>query len=413
MTFPALTPRVQKLYVDLKRFVDEECIPAEPEYEKQISDIDNGLQHSFSTKSPRWSRVPPTIETLKLKAQKLQLWNLFLPKTYGESPGLTNYEYGVLCEVIGRSALAPEATNTSAPDTGNMEVLAKYGTAKQKDVWLKPLMNGEIRSAFCMTEPQVASSDATNIETRFKRDGEFVVVNGRKWWISGAGDPRCRVYLVMGLSVESEDVAKHQRQSVLIVPADTPGISVKRPMHVFGYDDAPHGHMEIVFDNVRVPVENFVLGEGRGFEIIQGRLGPGRIHHCMRAIGMAERALDLHILRLTDTSRKTFGKILARHGSAASQIVKSRLDIQQARLLVLHAAHQIDLVGPKQAKLDIAIAKIVVPNIVCGVIDRAIQAYGAAGVSQDLPLARMYAFMRTLRIADGKKKMYLVLLNHC
>ncbi|KAJ8323065.1 putative acyl-CoA dehydrogenase ibr3 [Batrachochytrium dendrobatidis] len=300
---------------------------------------------------------------------------------------------------------ANQATNTNAPDTGNMEVFAKYGTAKQKAQWLVPLMQGKIRSAFAMTEPGVASSDATNIETLIVRDGDSYVINGRKWWISGAGDPRCKVYLVMGQS-NTTSKSKYNRQSVIIVPADTPGVRIIRPMLVFGYDDAPHGHVEMVFENVRVPVENMILGEGRGFEIIQGRLGPGRIHHCMRAIGIAERAIDLHVLRLTNTSRRTFGKILAQHGTASDSVAQSRMEIEQARLLVLSAAAKIDKVGAKESMNLIAIAKVVVPTMALKVLDRAIQAHGAQGVSQDTPLAALYAFSRTLRIADGPDEVH-------
>ncbi|KAJ3040547.1 Acyl-CoA dehydrogenase member 10 [Rhizophlyctis rosea] len=355
----------------------------------------------------RWKIVPPIIEELKSKAKFLGLWNLFLPSYYPEGPGLTNLEYATLCELMGRSYLAPEATNCSAPDTGNMEVLAKYGTPSQKSRWLTPLLNGTIRSAFAMTEPSIASSDATNIETSIRRDGSHYIINGRKWWISGAGDPRCAVFLVMGKS-DPNNKEKHKQQSVVIVPADTPGIKIVRPMTVFGYDDAPHGHCEMVFENVRVPVENMVLLEGRGFEVVQGRLGPGRIHHCMRSIGMAERALQYHILRATDPTRKTFNKLLAQHGTVAASIAESRIEIDQARLLVLRAAASIDRVGAKKAMNEIAMAKVVVPNVVCQVIDRAIQVYGAGGVGQDFPLAYMYAGMRTLRIADGPDEVHMM-----
>eukprot|EP00842_Homolaphlyctis_polyrhiza_P004973 jgi/Hompol1/5477/HPOL_000916-RA len=393
-----VSPRILKLRETLADFVQNECIPAEALYHQQIAKGD-----------ARWKTVPPIIESLKLRAKSLGLWNLFLPKYYPESPGLSNLEYAVLCEIIGRSDLAAEATNTNAPDTGNMEVFAKYGTDAQKAQWLVPLMEGKIRSAFAMTEPQVASSDATNIETSIVKDPvtNSYIINGRKWWISGAGDPRCAVYLVMGKS-DPNHPDPYKRQSVIIVPANTPGVRIVRPMLVYAYDDAPHGHMEMVFENVRVPSSNMILGEGRGFEIIQGRLGPGRIHHCMRSIGIAERALDLHILRLTDKSRKTFGKVLAEHGAAAQEVALSRMDIEQGRLLVLKAADMIDRVGAKQAMHAIAIAKVVVPTMTLRVLDRAIQAHGAMGVCQDTPLASLYAFSRTLRIADGKMSRMLV-----
>ncbi|KAJ3110823.1 hypothetical protein HK100_002895 [Physocladia obscura] len=390
--FFQLSPKVQALYEKTREFVEFECIPAEKEFHAQLGALGGPA---------RWTTVPPVVERLKARARSLGLWNTFLPPAYGKySPGFTNLEYAALCELLGRSLLAPEATNCAAPDTGNMEVLAKYGTQAQKDRWLVPLLNGTIRSAFAMTEPGVASADATNIETRITRDDAHreYVINGKKWWISGAGDPRCKVYIVMGKSDFS--AKKHLQQSVILVPADTPGVQVVRPMHVFGYDDAPHGHCEIIFKDVRVPFENIILGEGRGFEVVQGRLGPGRIHHCMRSIGMAERALEYHIIRVTDPARKTFGKLIAEHNP--NPIVDSRLEIDQARLLVLKAADSIDKFGAKGALKEIGMAKIVVPRICCNVIDRAIQAHGAAGVSQDFPLAYFYAAMRTLRIADGE-----------
>ncbi|KAJ3296046.1 hypothetical protein HDU79_007669 [Rhizoclosmatium sp. JEL0117] len=395
--FLSLSPKVQSLYKALTAFVEYECIPAEKVYHNQLG----ALGHA-----DRWTRVPAILEELKTRAKALGLWNLFLPPVYGSlSPGFTNLEYAVLCEVMGRSFIAPEACNCGAPDTGNMEVLAKYGSAAQKDAWLKPLMAGVIRSAFAMTEPGVASADATNIETRIERDekNKEYVINGRKWWISGAGDPRCKVYLLMGKT--DFGAKKHLQQSVVIVPSDTPGIKVTRPMLIFGYDDAAHGHMEITFTNVRVPFENIILGEGRGFEVVQGRLGPGRIHHCMRSIGMAERALELHVLRTTDPSRKTFGKLIADHNP--TPIAESRIEINQARLLVLDAADKIDKFGAKAALKEIGMAKIIVPQMACRVIDRAIQAHGGAGVSQDFPLAYMYAMMRTLRIADGPDEVHM------
>ncbi|KAI8836266.1 acyl-CoA dehydrogenase/oxidase [Chytriomyces cf. hyalinus JEL632] len=394
--FLKLSPKVQDMYKKLSDFVDFECIPAEHLYHQQLAPMGH---------PDRWNIVPPVIEQLKTRAKEIGVWNCFLPATYGKySPGLTNLEYAVLCELMGRSHLAPEATNCGAPDTGNMEVFAKYGNQAQKDKWLVPLMNGSIRSAFAMTEPAVASSDATNIETSIVRDekNKQYVINGRKWWISGAGDPRCKVYLVMGKT--DFGAKKHLQQSVVIVPAGTPGVTIVRPMMVFGYDDAAHGHMEMLFKDCRVPFENMVLGEGRGFEIVQGRLGPGRIHHCMRAIGLAERALELHILRITDPSRKPFGKMIAQHNPVP--IVNSRLELDQARLLVLMAADKIDAAGPKAALKEIGMAKIVVPRMALAVFDRAIQAYGAAGVSQDTPLAYMYAMMRTLRIADGPDEVH-------
>ncbi|KAJ3413769.1 hypothetical protein HDV05_007589 [Chytridiales sp. JEL 0842] len=391
-----LSPRALKLKEVLHNFVEYECIPAEKLFHVQMGKMGT---------EDRWKIVPPVIEHLKSRAKSLGLWNLFLPNYYPESPGLTNLEYAVLCEIMGRTHLAAEACNCSAPDTGNMEVFARYGSPAQKKKWLEPLLNGTIRSAFAMTEPAVASSDATNIETRIEKKGDHYLINGRKWWISGAGDPRCKVYLLMGKSDFGAE--KHRQQSVVIVPADAPGITVVRPLTVFGYDDAPHGHCEIIFKDVRVPLDNMVLGEGRGFEIIQGRLGPGRIHHCMRSIGMAERALEYHLLRATDPARKTFGKVLAAHGSASDSIALSRMEIDQARLLVLQAADTMDRLGPKAAMHHIALAKVVVPSAVLRVIDRAIQAHGAGGVGPDVPLAYFYAQMRTLRIADGPDEVHM------
>ncbi|KAI8590195.1 acyl-CoA dehydrogenase/oxidase [Geranomyces variabilis] len=397
-TFFAISPRVETLKKTLSDFVEFECIPAEAVHHKQL-----GREGS----AERWKSVPTVTEHLKTRAKSLGLWNLFLPSYYPESPGLTNLEYGVLCEIMGRSPIAAEACNCSAPDTGNMEVFAKYGTPAQKQKWLVPLMDGKIRSAFAMTEPAVASSDATNIETRIVRDGDEYVVTGRKWWISGAGDPRCAVYLVMGKN-DPDNSNKHKQQSVIIVPADAKGIKIVRPMTVFGYDDAPHGHMEMIFDNVRVPAENMVLGDGRGFEIVQGRLGPGRIHHCMRAIGIAERALEYHLLRITDTKRTAFGKTLSQHGKQSFDIAASRMEIDQARMLVLRAAATMDAKGPKAAMNEIAMAKVIVPAMTLAVIDRAIQSHGAGGVGQDFPLAYMYASVRTLRIADGPDEVHTV-----
>ncbi|KAG0281859.1 hypothetical protein BGZ96_000999 [Linnemannia gamsii] len=394
-----VSPRCLELQKKLIDFVNNDCLPAEEIYESQVG-----------TGDKRWTTVPPIMEDLKAKAKSLGLWNLFLNKSYPEGPGLSNLEYATLCEITGRCPrVAPEALNCSAPDTGNMEVFAKYGTPEQKAKWLVPLMNGQIRSAFAMTEVAVSSSDATNIETSIERVGDHYIVNGLKWWISGAGDPRCKVYLVMGKS-DPKNEHKYRQQSIVIVPADTPGIEVVRPMSVFGYDDAPEGHCEVKFTNVRVPVSNIILGEGRGFEVIQGRLGPGRIHHCMRAIGMAERSLDVMIARVTDPSRRTFGRILASHGTVAADVAKMRIEINASRLMVLSAADKIDKTNAKGALRDIAMAKIMVPQMLQRVIDLAIQAHGAAGVSQDFPLARFYAGARTLRIADGPDEVHTMQL---
>ncbi|RCI04481.1 hypothetical protein CU098_011682 [Rhizopus stolonifer] len=390
-----LSPKFQDLYAKAKDFVENDCIPAEKIFELQMGQNEN-----------RWKVVPPIMEELKAKARSLGLWNLFLGRDYAEGAGLTNVEYGLIAELTGRSPkIAPEAMNCSAPDTGNMEVFAKYGTPAQKEKWLKPLLEGKIRSAFAMTEPKVASSDATNIETNIRRVGNEYVINGLKWWISGAGDPRCAVYLVMG-KTDPDNENKHRQQSLVIVPADTPGITVVRPMKVFGFDDAPEGHCEIVFKDVRVPVENIVLGEGRGFEVIQGRLGPGRIHHCMRCIGMAERSLDLMLARVTDPTRRTFGKNLSEHGTVVSDIASSRIEIDQTRYLVLSAAQKIDQAKAKGAMKEIGMAKIAAPNMLLRVLDRSMQAHGAGGISQDFPLAHFYASARTLRYADGPDEVH-------
>ncbi|KAJ2161238.1 hypothetical protein GGF46_001666 [Coemansia sp. RSA 552] len=392
MSVVQLSPRAQALYDSLTTFVQNECVPVEAEYRQELGE---GAQ--------RWKTVPQVMERLKARARELGLWNLFLPKEYAEGGGLSNYEYAVLCEVMGRSpAIAPEACNCSAPDTGNMEVFAKYGTPTQKERWLRPLLDGTIRSAFAMTEPAVASSDATNICTRIERSGNEYIVNGRKWWISGAGHPKCAVFLTMGKSDLS--AARHSQQSIIIVPADAPGVTVVRPLTVFGYDDAPHGHCEVVFDNVHVPAENLILGEGRGFEVIQGRLGPGRIHHCMRSLGMAERAMELMVDRVQ--SRATFGRKISEHGVVLDYIAKSRMELEAARMLVLRAADMIDKVGAKHALKEIAMAKVVVPSTVLQILDRAIQMFGAGGVGQDTPLADFWAGMRTLRIADGPDEVH-------
>ncbi|KAK9728369.1 hypothetical protein K7432_001157 [Basidiobolus ranarum] len=394
MNITDLSPRVQELAKVLTKFVENDCIPAEKIYEQQLGEGEE-----------RWKTIPPVMEELKDKARKLGLWNLFIPKGHKEGPGLTNLEYAYLCEIMGRSAhTAPEACNCAAPDTGNMEVFLKYGNKEQNEKWLKPLLEGKIRSAFAMTEPAVASSDATNIETSIKRQGDHYIVNGRKWWISGAGDPRCKVFLVMGKSDTTQP--KHKQQTIIIVPADTPGVTVVRPLTVFGYDHAPHGHCEITFENVKVPKENLILDEGRGFEVVQGRLGPGRLHHCMRAIGFAERALDTILTRAMQ--RKTFGRYIAEHQTVMHDIATSRIEIEQSRLLVLRAADMIDKIGAKKALKEIAMAKVAVPRTCLRVIDRAIQIHGAAGVGPDTSLADMYANARTLRIADGPDAVHLM-----
>ncbi|KAE8311120.1 hypothetical protein RU639_012660 [Aspergillus parasiticus] len=392
---PFVSERAKKTLDSVENFVDKECIPSEPLFSAQLG---QGKQ--------RWKTTPAILEELKARAQKLGLWNMFLPKNhFPEGAGFSNLEYGLMAEYLGRSQLASEATNNAAPDTGNMEVLAKYGNDAQKQQWLAPLLAGKIRSAFLMTEPDVASSDATNIQLNIRRKGEDYILNGSKWWSSGAGDPRCQIYLVMGKSNPNDDA--YNSQSVVLVPADTPGITIHRMLSVYGYDDAPHGHGHITFTNVRVPVSNMILGEGCGFEIIQGRLGPGRIHHAMRTIGAAEKALEWLIARVNDDRKKTFGQPLAAHGVILEWIARSRIEIDAARLIVLNAAIKIDQGNAKSALKEIAQAKVLVPQTALTVIDRAVQVYGAAGVCQDTPLANLWAQIRTLRIADGPDEVHL------
>ena len=382
--------KVNELIARVNEFMTVFIYPNESVYEKQLKESDS-----------RWS-IPPIIEELKQKAKDAGLWNLFLPEsTYGA--GLTNLEYAPLCEIMGRSLIAPEVFNCNAPDTGNMEVIERYGTDEQKKEWLEPLLNGEIRSCFSMTEPDVASSDATNMEATILKDGDSYIINGKKWWSSGAGDPRCKIVIFMGVSNPKAE-ERHKRHSMILVPLDTEGVHIKRTLPVFGYDHAPHGHAEIWFENVRVPLENMILGEGRGFEIAQGRLGPGRIHHCMRLIGAAERALEILCERVV--SRQAFGKPLSSQGVIQEWIANSRIEIEQARLLTLKAAYMMDTVGNKVARKEIAMIKVVAPNIALNVIDRAIQALGAAGVSEDFPLAAQWANSRTLRLADGPDEVH-------
>jgi acyl-CoA dehydrogenase len=387
------SPKVEALRAELTRFFDDAIYPNEARY----------LQEVQANRDAGNAWVPTrVIEELKLRARELGLWNLFLPKSPRAPQGLSNLEYAPLCEIMGRVPWAAEVFNSSAPDTGNMETIERYGSEAQKDRWLEPLLAGEIRSAFLMTEPAVASSDATNIQCSIRRDGDDYVINGRKWFSSGAGDPRCTLYIVMGKT--DPDAPTHQQQSMILVPADTPGIEILRPLSVFGYDDAPHGHMEIELRDVRVPASNLLLGEGRGFEIAQGRLGPGRIHHCMRTIGIAERALELLCQRVQ--SRVAFGKRIGDHSVWHERIAEARCMIEQARLLTLKAAYMMDTVGNKVARAEIAMIKVVAPNMACQIIDWAIQAHGGAGVSQDFPLAFAYAGIRSLRVADGPDEVH-------
>ena len=386
------SPKVRELQARVGAFMDAHVLPNEQRF---IDEIEANRR-----KGNAW--IPTTIiEEVKAKARAEGLWNLWRPKAHGGE--LTNLEYAPLCEIMGKVTWGPEVFNCSAPDTGNMEVLLRYGTPEQQEQWLKPLLAGEIRSAFLMTEPEVASSDATNIQCSIQRVGDEYVVNGRKWWSSGAGDPRCKIYILMG-KTDPDNANRHEQQSMVLVPANAPGVSVVRHLSVFGYDDAPHGHMEVVLENVRIPASNMLLGEGRGFEIAQGRLGPGRIHHCMRIIGQAERALELMCKRLQ--ARVAFGKPVSEQSVWHERIAESRCLIEQARLLTLKAASMMDTVGNKAARAEIAMIKIVAPNMAQQVIDWAIQAHGGGGVSDAFPLAWMYAWNRTLRLADGPDEVH-------
>ena len=385
----ALSPRAEELRSELLDFMDTHVYPAEPVHRQQITDSGDPHHH------------PPIMEELKAEARSRGLWNLFLPHKTKWTDGLSNTDYAPLAEIMGRSSIASQALNCSAPDTGNMEVLTMFGTQEQQDEWLYPLLEGEIRSAFAMTEPAVASSDATNIECRIERDGDEYVINGRKWWISGAADERCKIFILMGKTDPS--AARHLQQSMVLVPRDTPGVVIERSLPVFGYQDQ-EGHCEISFTDVRVPVSNLIGEEGGGFAIAQARLGPGRIHHCMRCIGAAERALELTCRRVS--SRVAFGRPLAEQGVIREWIADSRMEIEQARLLTMKAAWLMDTVGNKGAAVEISSIKVVVPNMALRVIDRAIQAHGGAGVSDDFPLAAMYAGIRTLRLADGPDEVH-------
>ena len=389
----AYSKKVEDLRSRLLGFMDEHIYPNEPIFYAEIAQNRKAGNAWIPTR---------IIEELKPKALSAGLWNLFLPRSKRAPEGLSNLEYAPLCEIMGRSHIAPEVFNCNAPDTGNMETIERYGTEEQKDQWLEPLLKGKIRSAFLMTEPEVASSDATNIQCSIQRDGDDYIINGHKWWSSGAGDPRCAIFIVMGKT--DPNAPKHTQQSMILVPANTPGIKIVRSLSLFGYDDAPHGHMEVILENVRVPASNILLGEGRGFEIAQGRLGPGRIHHCMRSIGAADRALESMCKRLKE--RVAFGKTIAEQGVWHERIAESRCLIDQARLLTLKAAHTMDVAGNKAAKAEIAMIKVVAPNMAAKIIDWSIQAHGGAGVSQDFELAYNYAWQRILRIADGPDEVH-------
>jgi len=389
----AYSDKVKELQGKLARFMDAHVYPNERRFRDEVE--------ANRAKGDPW--VPTkVIDELKPKARAEGLWNLFLPRSRRAPEGLSNLEYAPLCEIMGRVHWAPEVFNCSAPDTGNMETLERYGSEGQKRQWLDPLLRGEIRSAFLMTEPDVASSDAANIQCRIERNGNDYVVNGRKWWSSGAGDPRCKLFIVMGKT--DPGAAKYAQQSMILVPREAPGVRILRPLSLFGYDDAPHGHMDIELENVRVSASNVLLGEGRGFEIAQGRLGPGRIHHCMRLVGVAERALELMCKR--SLARVTFGKPVAERTVTQERIAEARIMIESARLLVLKAAHMMDTVGNKAARAEIAMIKVLAPNVACKVLDWAIQAHGGGGMSEDFPLAYMYAHSRTLRFADGPDEVH-------